>query len=245
MSEAVKEDKAHPLSDYTLKLGILGSEPCTPEMRSEIEKNLGIYVSDNYGMTELGGPGVSGDCPVRDGMHFAEDHFLPEIVDPETGAVLQEGEAGELVVTTLTRRGMPVLRYRTKDITRLNYEPCACGRTHVRMAKTMGRTDDMLIIKGVNVFPTQIESVLIGIDHIGPHYQLVVRRENFKDTLEIKVELVSGDVLESYGQLEALRNEISAKMRSVLGLQAKITLGSAQDAREIPGQGEEDFGFEK
>ncbi len=236
LSEAVKEDKAHPLSDYTLKLGILGSEPCTPEMRSEIEKNLGIYVSDNYGMTELGGPGVSGDCPVRDGMHFAEDHFLPEIVDPETGAVLQEGEAGELVVTTLTRRGMPVLRYRTKDITRLNYEPCACGRTHVRMAKTMGRTDDMLIIKGVNVFPTQIESVLIGIDHIGPHYQLVVRRENFKDTLEIKVELVSGDVLESYGQLETLRNEISAKMRSVLGLQAKITLVAPKTLERFQGK---------
>ena len=131
---------------------------------------------------------------------------------------------------------MPVLRYRTKDITRLNYEPCACGRTHVRMAKTMGRTDDMLIIKGVNVFPTQIESVLIGIDHIGPHYQLVVRRENFKDTLEIKVELVSGDVLESYGQLETLRNEISAKMRSVLGLQAKITLVAPKTLERFQGK---------
>lgn len=236
LSEAVKEDREHPLSDYTLKLGILGSEPCTPEMRSEIEKNLGIYVSDNYGMTELGGPGVSGDCPERDGMHFAEDHFLPEIVNSQTGETLGEGEAGELVVTTLTKRGMPVLRYRTKDITKLNYEPCSCGRTHVRMAKTMGRTDDMLIIKGVNVFPTQIESVLIGIEHIGPHYQLVVRRENFKDTLEIKVELISGEVLESYGQLETLRNEISAKMRSVLGLQAKITLVAPKTLERFQGK---------
>ena len=165
LSEAVKEG-AFPLSDYKLRLGILGSEPCTPEMREQIEKNLGIYVSDNYGMTELGGPGVSGDCRARDGMHFAEDHFLPEIINSETGERLGENEVGELVVTTLSKRGMPVLRYRTKDITKITYQPCSCGRTHARMAKTMGRTDDMLIIKGVNVFPTQIESVLINMDKI-------------------------------------------------------------------------------
>lgn len=224
LSEAVKEGE-YPLDAYKLKLGILGSEPCTPEMRETIEKNLGVYVSDNYGMTELGGPGVSGDCFERDGMHFAEDHFLPEIVDPDTGKRLSQGETGELIVTTLTKQGMPVLRYRTRDITTLDYEPCKCGRTHVRMSKTKGRTDDMLIIKGVNVFPTQIESVLINIDKIGPHYQLVVRREgNFKDTLEIKVELLDASVLENYGELEKLIRLIQERIKSVLGLQAKITL---------------------
>ena len=235
LSEAIKEGD-HPLSDYKLKLGILGSEPCTPEMRAQIEQNLSIYVSDNYGMTELGGPGVSGDCLERNGMHFAEDHFLPEIINPETGLPAEKGEVGELVVTTLTKRGMPVLRYRTKDITRLMYDDCPCGRTHVRMAKTMGRTDDMLIIKGVNVFPTQIESVLVGTDKIGPHYQLVVRRENFRDTLEIRVELIDNRVLESFGELERLQKGIQEKMKSILGLQTKITLVQPKSLERFQGK---------
>lgn len=236
LSEAVKEDKEYSLKDYSLKLGILGSEPCTPEMRRTIEENLKIYVSDNYGMTELGGPGVSGDCIKRDGMHINEDHFLPEIIDPETEEVLADGMPGELVVTTLTRRGMPVLRYRTKDITKLNHEPCSCGRTHARMAKTMGRTDDMLIIKGVNVFPTQIESVLMNVKDIGAHYQLIVRRENFKDNLEIKVELKNGELLESYGRLEELTGEIADRMKSTLGLQAKITLTAPKSLERFSGK---------
>ncbi len=235
LSEAIK-DSGFPLSDYKLRLGILGSEPCTPEMREQIEQNMGVFVSDNYGMTELGGPGVSGDCPVRDGMHFAEDHFLPEIISRETDMPLGEGEVGELVVTTLSKKGMPVLRYRTKDITKLTYEPCACGRTHARMSKTMGRTDDMLIIKGVNVFPTQIESVLISMDHIGPHYQLVVRRENFKDTLEIKVELISAELLESYGELDKLKRRIEDKLKSVLGLQTKVTLVQPKSLERFQGK---------
>lgn len=235
LSEAIK-DSGYSLSDYKLRLGILGSEPCTPEMRQQIEENMGVFVSDNYGMTELGGPGVSGDCPMRDGMHFAEDHFLPEIISRETDKPLGEGEVGELVVTTLTRKGMPVLRYRTKDVTKITYEPCECGRTHARMSKTMGRTDDMLIIKGVNVFPTQIESVLISMDHIGPHYQLVVRREGFKDTLEIKVELISADLLESYGELDALRRKIEEKLKSVLGLQTKVTLVQPKSLERFQGK---------
>ncbi len=235
LSEAVK-DSSYPLSAYSLRLGILGSEPCTPEMRSEIEANLNIYVSDNYGMTELGGPGVSGDCTARNGMHFAEDHFLPEIINPETGLNVAPGEAGELVVTTLTRRGMPVLRYRTRDITRLIYDDCPCGRTHVKMSKTMGRTDDMLIIKGVNVFPTQIESVLIGTEKIGPHYQLVVRRENYKDTLEIKVELVDSQVLESFRELESLQRSIQDRLKSTLGLQTKVTLVQPKSLERFQGK---------
>ncbi len=235
LSEALK-DSGFPRSDYKLRLGILGSEPCTPEMRTQIEENMGVFVSDNYGMTELGGPGVSGDCPERDGMHFAEDHFLPEIISRETETPLGEGEVGELVVTTLTKKGMPVLRYRTKDVTKLTYEPCKCGRTHARMSKTMGRTDDMLIIKGVNVFPTQIESVLISMDHIGPHYQLVVRRENYKDTLEIKVELINADLLESYGELDRLKRNIEDKLKSVLGLQTKVTLVQPKSLERFQGK---------
>lgn len=235
LSEAVRE-AGYPMSDYKLRLGILGSEPCTPEMRDQIEKNLGIFVSDNYGMTELGGPGVSGDCPARDGMHFAEDHFLPEIINTDTGERLGENEMGELVVTTLSRYGMPVLRYRTKDITMLNFEPCSCGRTHARMSKTMGRTDDMLIIKGVNVFPTQIESALVGMEHIGPHYQIVVRREGFKDSVEVKVELISGELLVNYRELQALERKIHDKLRSVLGLEIKVTLVEPKSLERFQGK---------
>ena len=235
LSEAAKES-GYPMSDYKLKLGILGSEPCTIAMRTQIEQNLNIRVSDNYGMTELGGPGVSGDCEARDGMHFAEDHFLPEIIDTDTGKRLGENEVGELVVTTLTRKGMPVLRYRTKDITKLNYEPCSCGRTHCRMAKTMGRTDDMLIIKGVNVFPTQIENILINIDDIAPHYQLIISRKDYKDTLEIKVELTNANLLENYKLLNDLQNKIADKMKSILGLRTKITLVAPKTLERFQGK---------
>lgn len=235
LSEAVKES-GYSKNDYKLRLGILGSEPCTPEMRTQIEQNMGIFVSDNYGMTELGGPGVSGDCSTRNGMHFAEDHFMPEIIDSETGEPLQEGSVGELVVTTLSRQGMPVLRYRTKDITKLDASPCSCGRTHIRMAKTMGRTDDMLIIKGVNVFPTQIESVLISTPHIGPHYQLIVRRENFKDNLEVKVELIDGELLVNFKALQNLQLSIHDKLKSVLGLETKVTLVEPKTLERFQGK---------
>ncbi len=235
LSEAAKES-GYPMSDYKLKLGILGSEPCTIAMRTQIEQNLNIRVSDNYGMTELGGPGVSGDCEARDGMHFAEDHFLPEIIDTDTGKRLGENEVGELVVTTLTRKGMPVLRYRTKDITKLNYAPCSCGRTHCRMAKTMGRTDDMLIIKGVNVFPTQIENILINIEDIAPHYQLIISRKDYKDSLEIKVELTNANLLENYKLLNDLQNKIAEKMKSILGLRTKITLVAPKTLERFQGK---------
>ena len=211
LGEMVKESP-YPASAYKLRIGLLGSEGCTEEMRTQIEKNLHMFVTDNYGMTELGGPGVSGECELRCGLHFAEDHFLPEIIDQDTLERKGPGEVGELVVTTLSREGMPVLRYRTKDITRINYEPCACGRTHARMDKVMGRTDDMMIIKGVNVFPSQIESVLVGMEHVGPHYQLIVRKKNFLDTLEVKVELSNGELLQSYGELEALQHKIHDRL---------------------------------
>lgn len=235
LSEAMKE-AGYPMSDYKLRLGILGSEPCTEETRAQIERNMNVRVSDNYGLTEIGGPGVSGDCEMRNGMHFAEDHFLPEIINTETGQRLGENEVGELVVTTLTRQGMPVLRYRTKDITKISYEKCECGRTHARMAKTMGRTDDMLIIKGVNVFPTQIESVLVGTQHISPHYQLIVRRENFKDNLEVKVELESGELLDNFADLQALQKSIHDRLKSVLGLETKVTLAEPKSLERFQGK---------
>ena len=223
LSEAVKE-AGHPLSEYKLRLGILGSEPCTPQMRNQIEDNLHIYVSDNYGMTELGGPGVAGDCPERQGMHIAEDHFLPEIIDPETGERLGEGEQGELVVTTLSKVGMPVLRYRTKDITSLTYEPCPCGRTHVRMSKTAGRTDDMLIIKGVNVFPTQIESVILEMPEFEPHYLLLVDRKNNTDTMELQVEVRPEYYSDEINKMLALKKKLTARLQSVLGLGVDVRL---------------------
>lgn len=235
LGEMVKESP-YPSSAYKLRIGLLGSEGCTEEMRTQIEKNLHMFVTDNYGMTELGGPGVSGECELRCGLHFAEDHFLPEIIDQDTLEHKAPGEVGELVVTTLSREGMPVLRYRTKDITRINYEPCACGRTHARMDKVMGRTDDMLIIKGVNVFPSQIESVLVGMEHVGPHYQLIVRKKNFLDTLEVKVELNNGELLQSYGELEAVQHKIHDRLKSVLGLETKVTLAEPKSLERFQGK---------
>ena len=239
LSELVREGE-YPLSAYKLRHGILGSEGCTAEMRERIERNFGIRVTDTYGMTELGGPGVSGECECRCGLHFAEDAFLPEIIDPDTLERKAPGEAGELVVTTLLREGFPVLRYRTKDITRINYEPCACGRTHARMDKVMGRTDDMLIIKGVNVFPSQIESVLVGTkgisDKIGPHYQLVVRRKNYMDNLEVKVELIDASLLSSFRELEVLQRAIHDRLKSVLGLETKVTLAEPKSLERFQGK---------
>ena len=160
-------------------------------------------------------------------MHINEDHFLAEIIDPKTGEVLDKGSEGELVVTTLSKEGIPILRYRTKDITEINYEPCKCGRTFARMAKPRGRSDDMLKIRGVNVFPSQIESVLMGFDEVAPHYQLILTRSNFADHLEIKVELsntLSHEMIENYPKLEALHDRITHDMKTVLGIQTKITL---------------------
>lgn len=226
------------LDNLHLKLGLLGSEGCTIEMRNEIEKTLGMFVTDNYGMSELGGPGVSGECSERDGLHINEDHFLCEIIDPNTGEVLPAGSEGELVVTTLTKEGMPVLRYRTRDITRITYEKCRCGRTFARMEKTRGRSDDMLKIRGVNVFPSQIESVLIGFEEIAPHYQLVLTRENFSDRLEIKVELNENyaDMLDDYARLEDLHKRITHEMRVVLGIATKLTIVDCKTLERFQGK---------
>lgn len=187
-------------------------------------------------MTELTGPGVAGECHLRQGLHLAEDHFLPEIINSETLEPLAAGETGELVVTTLTKEAAPVLRYRTKDITRLNYEPCQCGRTHVRIDKIKGRTDDMIIIKGVNVFPSQVESAISGIPEVGPHYMLVLHKEGVMDALEVQVELTNADVLESFGELKRVEQTISSRLQSVLGLRAKVSLVEPKSLERFQGK---------
>ncbi|MDO8685431.1 MAG: phenylacetate--CoA ligase [Clostridiales bacterium] len=209
---------------HRLRLGLFGGEGHTDEMRVEIEKRWGILVTENYGLSEIVGPGVSGECVYQCGMHLNEDHFYPEIINPETGESLPYGEKGEMVLTTLTKEGIPMLRYRTKDITFLNPDVCKCGRSTVRMNKVLGRTDDMLIIRGVNVFPSQIESVLVGMEHIGPHYQIIVTKKNFMDEIEVHVELIDGKLLEKFSELEKLEKGIRHKLKTVLQIDAQVKL---------------------
>lgn len=212
------------VKDLKLRVGLFGGEGHTPEMRLLIQERFGIQDTQNYGLTEITGPGVSYECLYNDGMHINEDHFYPEIIDPKTGEVLPEGSEGELVFTTLTKEGIPMLRYRTRDITRLIYEPCPCGRTNVRMELVKGRSDDMMVIRGTNVFPSQIESVLMTMPGIGPHYQIIVTTESFMDKMEVQVELIDGALLERYSELERLTREIRQKIHNVLQIDVKVTL---------------------
>jgi len=207
-----------------LRVGLFGAEPWSEQMRNEIESRLGISATDNYGLSEIMGPGVAGECSCKTGMHLAEDHFIAEIIDPDTGVVLPEGSVGELVLTSLTKQAFPMIRYRTRDITRLHYDICDCGRTLVRMEKTRGRSDDMLIIKGVNVFPTQIEEVLFQIEGCEPHYQLVVDRENNQDKLEIQVEVNEKIFFDEMKQQRAFVVAAEKKIHSALGLGVKVKL---------------------
>jgi len=219
-----------------LRLGMFGGEGMTESMRSEIESRMGILATQNYGLSEIIGPGVSGECIYKCGQHINEDHFYLEIIDSETGEVLPEGSVGELVITTLTKEGLPMLRYRTKDITRLIYEKCACGRTTARHENIKGRCDDMLIIRGVNVFPSQIENVLVGMEGIGPHYEIIVRRENYLDTIEILVELNDAKYLESFSELTKLENKIKHALRTVLNIDAKVKLAEPNTLKRFEGK---------
>jgi len=223
LGEALAEEKIDR-SSIKLKAGIFGAEPWTEEMRTQIERLLGLKAYDIYGLSEVIGPGVSMECSCQQGMHIFEDHFIPEIIDPETGDVLPYGELGELVFTTVTKEAMPLIRYRTRDLTRLHAETCQCGRTLVRMEKCVGRSDDMLIIRGVNVFPSQIESVLLEMSETKPHYLLVVDRENNLDTIEIQVEVEEQFFSDEVRELEDLRRRIHANISSLLGLSASIRL---------------------
>jgi phenylacetate-CoA ligase len=193
-------------------------------MRREIEDKLRIKAIDIYGLSEVIGPGVASECPVQEGLHINEDHFFPEIIDPKTLKVLPSGSTGELVFTTLTKEGLPLIRYRTRDLTRLTYDKCKCGRTMVRMEKCLGRSDDMLIIRGVNLFPSQVESVLLEMSEIKPHYLLIVDRVNNLDTLELKVEVDEAFFQDKISQLESLRQKLQNNLENALGLGIKVTL---------------------
>ncbi len=209
----------------SLRVGIFGAEPWSENMREKVERKLNLKATDIYGLSEVMGPGVAQECLHTDkGMHIFEDHFLPEIIDPETGEVLPPGEKGELVFTTLTKEAFPIIRYRTKDISKLYYEPCECGRTLVRMEKVTGRTDDMLIIRGVNVFPSQVEHVLVGVEGVEPHYQIVVDREGNLDTMNVQVEVSEGIFSDEIRVLENLTKHIQKEIKDLLGVTCRVKL---------------------
>ncbi len=212
-------------SSLSLRVGIFGAEPWSDNMKEEVERKLNLKAVDIYGLSEVIGPGVAQEClETSKGMHIFEDHFLPEIIDPDTGEVLPPGEKGELVFTTLTKEAFPIIRYRTKDISRLFYDTCECGRTLVRMEKVTGRTDDMLIIRGVNVFPSQVEHVLMGIEGVEPHYQIVVEREGNMDTMSVQVEVSTNLFSDEIRVLENLTKKIQIDIKDMLGVTCKVKL---------------------
>ena len=225
LAESMKKEGYTDRSAFSLKRGIMGAEPWSEEMRHDIEKRLQIKAFDIYGLSEIMGPGVACECEMQEGLHFNEDHFYPEIIDPETLEQVPFGENGELVITTLTKEGIPIIRYRTRDITSFKTEKCKCGRTLIRMNRIFGRSDDMLIIRGVNVFPSQIESVLLNMgDSVTPHYQIVVDRIGALDTFEIQVEMSDKLVGDNLSDIISLQKAIDHDMTANLGISAKITL---------------------
>jgi len=223
LAEAMRES-GYDRSAYKLRLGLFGGEFWSEGIREQIEANLGISATDNYGLSEVIGPGVSGDCQLKCGMHLFEDHFLWELIDPQTEEPVAPGQKGELVLTSLTKEALPVLRYRTRDICAVDPEPCPCGRTFWRMSKVSGRTDDMLIIRGANIFPSQIEDVLMRIEGAAPHYQLVVRKRGYLDDLEVRVEVSQGLLFDQMKEMQRLKEEITQRVREVVGVSVKITL---------------------
>ena len=236
LAEVAKEMGVEPEKDLKVKIALVGSELLTDAMREEMHKFWGkdILITSNYGMSELMGPGVSGECLEHCGMHINEDYFIPEIIDPKTGEVLPAGEQGELVITCIKKEGLPLIRYRTKDITRLFYEPCACGRTFCRMENLSGRSDDMLKIRGVNVFPSQIEEVILSVEELGPHYEIILEREGYLDKLTVKVELAHST--DSFSVLEKITSEVKNKLKTILGLDAKIMLESPTTLQRFEGK---------
>ena len=222
LGESMKEMGYKP-EDIPLKIGIFGAEAWSEEMRRDIEATLGIKAYDIYGLTEISGPGVAFECSEQRGMHINEDHFLVEVIDPDTGEVLPEGSQGELVFTSLDKKAFPLLRYRTRDICVLSREKCSCGRTHVRMMKPRGRSDDMLIIRGVNVFPSQIETVLLNHGYAA-NYQIIIDRVNNTDTLDVKVELMPQMFTDSLSEIDDRRRELEDGIKNILGIRAKVSL---------------------
>ena len=236
LAEVAQDMGLDPATDLNLRVGCFGGEGSTEAMRAKINEAFGLFATENYGMSELIGPGVSGECHALTGMHINEDHFIAEIIDPVTLEVLPEGETGELVITPITKQALPLIRYRTKDITHLDYSPCACGRTTARMAKIEGRTDDMLIISGVNVFPSQIEEVLLSIDGIGSNYLITVSKKGYLDKIDIDVEVGAYDLLDSVTKLDALYAEIKTKLHTILGIHPTVHLVEPKSLKRSEGK---------
>ena len=234
LGESMKEMGLTP-DQIPLKAGIFGAEAWSEEMRQDIQKTLGIKAYDIYGLTELSGPGVAFECSAQSGMHINEDHFIAEIIDPDTGEVLPEGSKGELVFTSITKEAFPLLRYRTRDICVLHHEPCPCGRTHVKMSKPMGRSDDMLIVKGVNVFPSQIETVLLG-QCFAPNYQIIVDRVNNTDTMEVLVEMTPEMFSDQLSQVAEKEKQVVAALKAMLGIYAKVRLVAPKSIQRSEGK---------
>ena len=236
LAEVAREMGVDPEKDLKIKIALVGSELLTDAMREEMHKFWGkdLKITSNYGMSELMGPGVSGECEELCGMHINEDYFIPEIINPETGEVLPAGEQGELVITCIKKEGLPLIRYRTKDITRLFYEKCKCGRTFCRMENLSGRSDDMLKIRGVNVFPSQIEEVILSVEELGPHYEIILEREGYLDKLSVKVELCHST--DSFSELERITGEVRNKLKIILGLDAKVILVSPNTLQRFEGK---------
>lgn len=222
-----------PPASLSLRVGLFGGEPMSDRVRHEIESRLNIIATDNYGVSAIMGPGIAGECELKTGLHVNEDHFLVEIIDPVTLEVLPEGEEGELVVTTLTKEGLPMVRYRTRDVTSITREPCRCGRTTVRMMPVKKRTDDMIIVRGVNVYPAEIGALLLDIEHVDPHYQIVVERDNGLDQMILNVELSSGMISDDLGTLVALEDTIKKRVHSVIGLTPKVKLVEPKTLRSV------------
>ncbi|MGW8269146.1 MAG: phenylacetate--CoA ligase family protein [Burkholderiales bacterium] len=219
----VAEREGVDLRKSSLEVALCGAEPWSEAMRREIQVRLGVRAYDNYGLSEVMGPGVAVECEAQDGLHAWEDHFLIEVLDPETGEAVTDGQAGELVITTLTKEALPMIRYRTRDITAIDRRRCACGRTHARIRRLTGRSDDMLIIRGVNVYPSQVESVLIGLPDIAPHYQLVVERQGVQDALRVEVEAAPsvGGSQDAYAQLA---DRVQHQIKSMIGITTRVTV---------------------
>ena len=224
LGETIREMGLDPAKDLKLKAGVFGAEPWTEEMRRHLENVLDIDALDIYGLTEIAGPGVAFECKEKNGMHVNEDHVIVEIIDPVTEEPLPAGQPGELVFTTITKEGMPMLRYRTHDICTVYDDPCPCGRTTRRMGRITGRTDDMIVVRGVNVFPSQIESVLVEMPDVSPHYLLVVDRVNSTDTLEVRVEMTEAMFSDTVAHIEQLRRRIGERIKSVVGVTATVNL---------------------
>ena len=236
LAEVAREMGLDPEKNLKVKIALVGSELLTDAMREEMHRYWGkdLLITSNYGMSELMGPGVSGECLEHCGMHINEDFFIPEIIDPKTGEVLPAGEQGELVITCIRKDALPLIRYRTKDITRLFYEPCRCGRTFCRMENLSGRSDDMLKIRGVNVFPSQIEEVILSVKELGPHYEIILEREGYLDKLTVKVELAQST--DSFSELERITGEVRNKLKIILGLDAKVKLESPITLQRFEGK---------